>query len=374
MMKKLALLMPLTALMVACGGSAQQAQTQQQALQEYNCMKLDTTSAVTYVDYAAEIKGEVMVDILPRVTGYISQICVAEGSTVKKGDVLFRIDQQDLLQSVNSAKALAEAAKAQAATAELSVKKLTPLVEKGIVSEYELEDAKSSYEAAHANYRAQVSLMRTAQVNLSYATITAPMSGTVGRIEVRAGSLVSPSSVSALTTIAQDTDIAAYFSMDERSMMDLIGSRNIKEAVDSMASVELIMANGRIYDKLGTLELASGQIDQSTGSVQLKANFDNQDNILRSGSAGVIRINDYNNGVILVPQSATYEVLDRRMVYTVSSDSAKIASREITYIGSQGSNFIVTGGLTKGETILLEGLDFVREGTKISPKFASQTK
>lgn len=367
-MKKLFILLSLITFAAACGS---QGPNQQAALPKYKCVELDTSSAVIYVEYAAELRGEVMVDIRPRVSGYLDKICVEEGSSVTKGQPLFIVDQRDLEQQFRAAEAQVDASKAQVANAELEVRKLTPLVEKGIVAQFELETAKSNLIAAKANQSYAISQRNNAQINLSYATITAPVDGVVGRIVVRQGTLVSPSSPDPLTTVSADKNVDAYFSIDERSMLDVaqnIKGASLKEKIAKMPTVNLILANGQLYEKPGRLELASGQVDMTTGSVQVKANFPNPEKLIRSGSSGRVRLNNPVHGIIKVPQKATFETLDRKMVYVIT-DSSTITAKPIQVDGIVGDAYIVSQGVSKGDEILLEGLDFVREGMKIEPIF-----
>lgn len=336
----------------------------------YNCAKVDTSSTVVYTDFASEIKGEQVVEIRSRVSGYLDKICVREGSKVRKGEALFVIDQRDLVQSCNAAEANVNAAKAQVANAELEVRKLTPLVEKGIISVYELDNAKSNLTAAKASLQFAESNFNNAKINLGYATITSPVDGVIGRIVVREGTLVSPSLVDPLATVSSDGNVSAYFSLDEKSMLDLamqVKGDNLEDGVSNMPKCNLILANGQQYELEGDLELASGLVDMTTGSMQFKANFKNPKGILRSGSSGVVRLNTPLHGVILVPQKATFEMQDRKMVYMVG-DSNKIEAKVVDLAGQSGENYVVKGGLKTGDVIMVEGLDFVKNGQTITPK------
>lgn len=366
-MKKL-LLLPLSVLAFGCGGEAPQAVVE---VPSYGCVKVDTSSAIIFTDFASEIKGEQVVEIRSRVSGYLDKICVSEGSKVHKGEALFVIDQRDLVQSCNAAEANVNAAKAQVANAQLEVRKLTPLVEKGIISQYELENANSNLEAAKAQLQFAQSNYNNAKINLSYATITSPVDGVIGRIVVREGTLVSPSSQEPLSTVSSDKSVSAYFSMDERMMLDLAAQMHgvsLKEKVAKMPKCNLILSNGTQYALEGDLELASGLVDMATGSVQIKANFRNPEGILRSGSSGVVRLNAPQSGVILVPQKATFEMQDRKMVYLIS-DSSTVEPRVIEIFGNSGHNYVLSGGLKRDDVIMVEGLDYVKGGQKITPKF-----
>lgn len=350
----------------SCGGAPKGAKPEA----EYPIATLDTSSAVIYNDFAAEIKSGTVVEIRARVSGYIDKILVQEGGHVEKGQAIFQIDQADLLEQYNSAVANVEGAQAKVDNATLEVRKLTPLVEKGIISPFELDNAKSNLTAAEASHKAAVSQMNNAKISLGYARITSPVNGVVGRIVVREGTLVSPADRDALTSVSGDGDVSAYFSIDENTILDMstaIEGENLREKVSRMQQVDLILSNGTKYDYKGRLELASGLVDATTGSYQMKAVFTNPNNELRSGSSGVVRLSETMHGVIRVPQKATYEMQDKKMVYMVD-DSSNVRSQSLVIEGSSGSDYVVSGGVNIGERIVLEGVDFIKEGDKIGVK------
>ena len=350
--------------LAACGGG----NAPKKADPVYPIAVLDTGSAAVYTDYAAEIKSGTVVEIRPRVSGYIDKIVVQEGSRVAKGQVLIQINQSDLQEQYNTAVANADAARAQVDKALLEVRKLTPLVEKGIISPFELENANSSLNAARASLKAAESQRNNARINLDYARITSPVNGVVGRIVVREGTLVSPSDPSALTTVSGDGDVSAYFSIDENTILNMVDQSSkklsLREKVAELPDVELLLSNRMLYDHKGELELASGLVDAATGSYQIKAVFPNPKGELRSGSAGVVRINRFYDGVLLVPQKATFERQDKKMVYAVDT-AGLVRSLPITVDGISGSDYVVVGGVERGERIVLEGVDFIKEGQKI---------
>lgn len=350
--------------LTACGGGGAPAKPET----VYPVAVMDTGSAVIFIDYAAEIKSGTVVEIRPRVGGYIDQILVQEGSRVSKGQQLFQINQSDLQEQYNTAVANADAAVAKVDQALLEVRKLTPLVEKGIISPFELDNANSNLTAARAALKAAESQRNNARINVDYARITSPVNGVVGRIVAREGSLVSPSDPAALTSVSGDGDVSAYFSIDENTILAMVGdgtgNLSLREKVSRLPSVELLLSNRTAYQHKGHLELASGLVDAATGSYQIKAVFTNPQGELRSGSAGVVRISQPYSGVLLVPQKATYEMQDRKMVYAVDT-AGTVRSLAITVEGTAGANYVVTAGLERGERIVIEGIDFVKEGQKI---------
>lgn len=356
-----------TLIFTSCGN---QAPTQGPApLSSYPVVALDTATVTIYADFATELRSGTVVDIRPRVSGYIDEICVNEGSQIQKGQPLFLVNQDDLQENLNSAKANVDAAKAAVENANLEVIKLTPLVDKEIISPYELANANSNLLAAKAKLDYANSQVKNAEIDISYARIVSPVSGVVGRIIVREGTLVSPSNADPLTTVSGSGDVSAYFSIDERTMMNLVNEipgTSLQDKISKMPFLQLIQSDGSIYSHPGRPEVASGIIDMTTGSMQLKAVFPNSEGTLRTGSSGVVRIPATIHGAVLVPQKATFELQDKRMVYLVDSTGA-VRSRKITTSGASGPFFVVSEGIERGDNILFEGIDKVREGQAIAP-------
>lgn len=363
-------LMSLCAMTIGCGKTEQK---QEKTIPEYACAKIDTTSAQIGTDFAAELQSAQVVEIRPRVSGYIDRILVEEGSKVSKGQVLFKIDEDELQSSYDAAVAAVSAAEAELANAQLEVEKLTPLVKKGIISEFELKSAEARLSASEAQRDVAVSTARNAKIPLGYATITSPVDGVIGRIVVRPGTLVSPSNADALTTVSSSGPVSAYFSINENLVLDIFEKSTakgleLKNLVKLIPQASLVLSNGGLYPYNGTVEVASGLIDMTTGSAQLKATFPNEDRILRTGASAKVRINTPHSGVVVIPQTATYDLQDRIMVYKID-DKGKVKSQNITLYGIDGTNYVVKSGLSKGDVIALEGLDYIKEGDVIKTKF-----
>lgn len=334
----------------------------------YKVTAVDTTTATIYSEYSAVIQSNTMVEIRPKVSGYLNKIAKAEGSNVKKGDLIFKIDDADYRQNVNAASATVEAAKAKLSNSSLEVRKLTPLVEKGIISPYELETAKSNLAAAEASLRQAQAQYENTLITLGHTEITSPVNGVLGRIYVREGSLISPSAQEALTTVSSEGDVFAYFSFDEKKLNPVRKAAldNNEYRPDEGYIVELTLADGSTYGHKGKLESASGIIDRATGSIQLKVIFPNPGMEILSGSSGILRFPFEYRGCFLIPQSATYELQDKVMIFNVNADST-VTRKTITVGGISGTDYVVTG-LERGTKIVTEGVDKLKEGMKITPK------
>ena len=290
---------------------------------------------------------------------------------VRKGQVLFTIDQVQFQAAVDQAAANVNSAKSAVSTAEITEKNKRMLLDKNIISETEWQMAANQLAQAKAALAQANAALVTARKNLAYTTVVAPSDGVVGVIPNREGSLASPSSVQPLTTISDNSKVYAYFSLTEKDLLGLTdgGKENINAQINSFPAVKLQLADGSMYPLEGKVATVSGVIDNSTGAASARALFDNPSGMLRSGNTGQIIIPHNNEGVLVIPQKATYEVQDLRYVYTLN-DSNMAVSRHITVDPyNDGKNFVVTSGLNPGDRVVVEGVGtVVRPGIVISPK------
>lgn len=335
---------------------------------EYEIMTLDTTSAVAYIEYSTVIQSNTLVEIRPNVSGYLEKIAKNEGESVRKGELIFKIRDADYVASVNAANAAVKSAEAAEANAALEVRKLTPLVQKGITSPFELESAKSNHDAAVAALQQAKANYDNALITLGYTEICAPVDGVLGRIYVREGSLVSPNAAEALTTVSSFGDISAYFTFDEKNLTSQRHKMMFADEENgrNKAVVELVLADGTLYSHKGHLERASGIIDRTTGSIQMKAIFPNPDNEVLSGSSGLLRFPLTYKGCIVIPQNATYELQDKTMAFVVNDDNS-VTRKVINIEGVSGQNYVVSN-LPTGTRIVAEGVDKLKDGMVIMPK------
>ncbi len=387
----------------SCGGE-QQAQQQGQA-PELAVMTVGVGDSELNRSYPATIKGKADIDIRPQVSGFITRVHVDEGQRVSKGQTLFTLDQVQFKAAVDQAQAAvnqtnAAIAQAQAAlnvaetavaTAQLTANNKKTLYEKNIISKYEWDLAENSLAQAKANLnqakagisqakaaheQAKASLV-SAKKNLSYTVVTAPSNGVVGSIPNRVGALASPSMQLPLTTVSDNTSVYVYFALNEKDIIAMTknGAISLEQAIASMPRVNLRLADGSIYGCTGEVATVSGVIDASTGSATVRALFDNPAGMLRSGSTGTVLIPYVENDAIIIPQKATFEIQDRKFVYTLN-DSNKTVSTPITVFEiNDGQEYRVTSGLKAGDRIVTEGIGTtVKEGMVIKPKTAAPVK
>ena len=313
-------------------------------------------------NYAATIKGKTDIDVRPLVSGFITKVHVDEGQRVSKGQTLFTLDQVQYQAAVDQTLAQVNAARTAVESARLTADNKQRLFDKNIISEYENQLAKNQLSQAEAQLSQANAALTTARKNLSYTVVTAPSDGFVGSIPNREGSLASPSMVTPLTTVSDNSDIYAYFSINEKDILNLTneGKKSLNEAISELPDVQLQLADGTIYPEPGKVATVSGVIDSSTGAANVRARFKNINGMLRSGSTGRILIPNRLSNVILVPQRATFEILDRRFVYVVNDSNKTVATPVEISPMNDGKQFIVTSGLTPGQRIVVEGV-----GTKV---------
>ncbi|MBQ7553198.1 MAG: efflux RND transporter periplasmic adaptor subunit [Bacteroidaceae bacterium] len=354
------------ALLSSCGGGGN-AQMGGGNAPKITVMTVNTTTSHLTNSYPAIIRGKQDVDIRPMVSGFITRLHVDEGSVVKRGQVLFTIDQTQYQAAVNQAKAAVESAKATVATQQLTVDNRRRLNEKNITSDYDLQMQENQLASAKAALAQAEAGLTNAMKNLQYTTVTSPTDGIVGQIPYRLGSLVSPSSAQPLTTVSDLSNMYAYFSMTERELLQMTENHGADDILKGFPQVHLQLIDGSMYDQPGRVETISGDIDLTTGSVNLRALFPNPNKVLRRGSTvNVVFPNDLEN-IILVPQSATFEVQDKHFVYVLQPDNT-VKTTEITvHPVTDGKNFVVVGGLNAGDKIATEGVQSLRDGATIQP-------
>ncbi len=319
--------------------------------------------------FPSTIKGKTDIEVRPMVSGNITAVHVDEGQRVHKGQALFTIDQVPYQAAVDQAQASVNVASTAVQTAQISYDSNKALFDKNIISAHALQISANQLAQAKAQLaQAQAGLVN-AQKNLSYTQVIAPSDGIVGTIPLRVGALASPSGL-ALTTVSDNSQVYAYFSLNEKQILDLTdgGASTLEAAIAAMPEVKLRLANGTVFPNPGKVATVSGVIDASTGSATVRALFSNNNNMLRSGSTGSVIMPMNQTDVIIVPQKATFEVQDRKFVYTVDADNV-LHSTPIEVLGIQdGRSYVVTSGLNQGDRIVVEGVGVkARDGITITP-------
>lgn len=339
-----------------------------------------------FYTYPTDIAGQNTNQVRSKIQGYIKEVYVEDGQKVTAGQILFRIEtnvQEQNAQAskaqIGAADATISAAQANLKAAQVEIDKLTPLVEKGIISGILLETAKANYmkaqsqlsqtkankEVANANYQGVVE-------TIGYSIIKSPINGVVGKINARQGALVSPSDPQPITTISDVSKVYAYFSLTEKQYIDFFEQypgKDLKEKLAIIPPIDLVLANGSTYSEKGKIETATGQIDPGTGTIQFRVGYANGTGLLSNGSSGKIKIPRSYGNVLVVPESATFDQQGFTYVFKVINDTARATVIEVN---DRVNNYaIVSKGLEKGDIIIAAGVNTIKPGSAIKPKPAN---
>jgi membrane fusion protein (multidrug efflux system) len=366
------LLLPALLFISSCGNSDQKkGPAGADQIQAYPVFAVAPQSTSLETDYPATLEGIQNVDIRPKVDGFIERIYVDEGATVKKGQMLFSINAPQYEQMVRTANAAISSAEADVNAAQLQVNKTKPLVEKDIISKYDLDAAQLTLQSRKAGLAQARAELVNAKTNLGYTRITSPVDGVIGSIPFKTGSLVSPTGAEPLTTVSNISRVYAYFSLNEKQLLDFSNTykgKTLAEQMKNIPAVSLVLADGTVYAQNGKIESINGLINTNTGSASLRATFSNPAMILRSGASAAVRIPQHLENAIMIPQKSTTDLQGKKFVYVVDGQGvAKNTEVQIMEI-AKGNFYVVTKGLKAGDKIVLEGFQSLKDGVNIKPE------
>ena len=359
------ILLACTCMLTSCKENAKNAPAEENL---YETLEISLSQRTLTTGYSAAISGVQTVEIRPQVSGMITEIKIEEGESVRKDQVLFVIDQTPYRAAYEIAAANVKSAEAALSTAKLILESSKNLYEQDVVSEFDLMTAQNDLTEAEARLALCQAEEVNASNNLSYTEVRSPVNGVASMIPYRVGALVSSNIAQPLVTVSDDSRVYAYFSMAENQMLDMVqqyGSLN--NAIRQMPEVELIMSNGDMYEYTGKINAISGTISESTGAVSLRAVFNNRNHLLRNGGSGTIIIPVTMTDVMVIPQSATFELQDRIFVYKVVDGKASATEIRVAP-QNNGKEYIVEDGLSTGDVIVAEGAGLIKEGTPIRSK------
>ncbi len=342
-------------LVLSCGDKNQQQATTAPQAPSLKVTTLEKQDITLYKSYSTNIQGEQNVEIWPKVSGFVQNIYVEEGQQVKKGQLLFKLETQTLSQD-------AEAAKAAVNVAQVEVNKLIPLVEKNIISEVQLETAKAQLEQAKSNYSSIIA-------NIGYSNIISPVSGYIGEIPYKVGALVSSTMAEPLTVVSDISNIRAYFSMTEKELLQMkmqMAQNGVDISSKNTPEVELVMINGETYPQKGKIAMVNNIINAATGSVTLRADFNNPNLLLSSGSTGTIKVPSTYENTFVIPQFVTVDLQGTKMIYVLNKDNT-VSTRPLNIVAQTDTQFIVKEGLEAGSIIVFEGVSKLKDGQTINP-------
>ena len=368
-MKKIIMFAGIAAMLVSCGGKP----NMKFGDNEYAVRTIGTQSTELQNNYPATIRGIQDVEIRPKISGFITKLCVQEGQSVNAGQLLFVIDNVQYAEAAKQAKAAVAAAQAQLATAQLTYTNKVQLHKQNVIGSYDLQAAQNSLLSAKANLAQAQATYISAKQNLDFCYVKSPSTGVIGDLPFRVGALVNSSNAQALTTVSNINKMYVYFSMTEKQLLEMTRQAgSAHKAVSEMPAVKLQLADGTIYNHDGKVTTVSGVIDKTTGTVSMRADFINPEHLLKSGGSGSIIVPYTNSSAIIIPQDAVSDVQDKHFVYVVGSDN-KVKYTEVQIApNNDGKNYIITSGIKTGDRIVIAGISSLQDGMDIKPVTEAQ--
>jgi RND family efflux transporter MFP subunit len=321
-----------------------------------------------YSEWVAVLDGYVNAQIQPHVSGYIIKQNYKEGSLVRQGDVLFEIDPRPFKAALDQAKGQLAQSEAQLQKAALDVERDTPLAKERAIAQSQLDTEIQAQHAAEAVVQAAKANVEQAELNIEWTRVTSLVSGIAGIAQFQIGNLVGPNSV--LTSVSQADPIRAYFTVSEQQFIDFHRRFPTEASVEEQRKripLELILGDGTVYERTGTIYFADREVNPATGAIRIAGVFPNPNNLLRPGGYGRVRASvRTQNAALLVPQKAVTELQGSQQVAVVTSDD-KVSIRVVTVADQVGHEWIVTSGLKAGERVAVEGLQKLRDGALVKP-------
>ena len=352
-----------TVIISALALAACQQKPQQKAAPVYEKMTVGLSNVTLETDYAATMTGREIVEVRPQVSGLITRILIQEGDKVRRGQALFQIDPMPYQAAVEEAVANVEAAEAKLNTARLNAESRQSLYQEQVIGAYEKMTADNALSEAKAELAQASAKLKTARNSLGYTTVRSPLDGVAGMIPYHVGALVSSNISQPLVTVSDDEEMLVYFSLSERECTDMIQQYGSIDAfLGQMPQVKLRLTNGTEYSETGRVDAVSGIAEQ--GTVSLRARFPNPARLLRNGSSATIVLQTPRDSVIVIPQTATYELQNRVFAYRVVDGKAQTAPLEVFRLNN-GTEYVVESGLRPGDVIIARGAGLIREGQQV---------
>ncbi len=347
----------------SCGGG--NGEQRADAPQEYPLLAVKPEDKSLSVKYTAVLQGRQDVEVRPEVSGLITKVCVEEGARVHKGQVLFVIDQIPYKAALQKAQAAVATAEANLANAKLTLEGKEELFKEKVISDFELRTAQNTYKSAEASLLQAKAEQRTAENNLSYTEVKSPVDGVAGMTSFRIGALVSPSMTEPLINVSDNSQMYAYFSLAEKQALELTSRCSLDEAIKSFPPISLELKDGETYSQKGHIDVISGMVDKTTGTVSLRANFPNTSGQLLSGGSANVILSYDRPASLVIPQGATYEIQNKIFTYKVVNGVAVSTPIEVFKV-NDGKEYIVTSGIEEGDTVVAEGAGLLKAGTKVT--------
>lgn len=336
-------------------------------VQMVSVLKIDTSSIVTQQQFSATLEGISNIEIRPQAEGYLEKIFVDEGAYVQRGQSLFLINDNPYAEQLNQASASLLTARSNADKAQIEVARFERLVAGNVISEVQLNNAKAGLRAARAMVAQAEAEQKSAVIRKGFTLIKAPVSGYIGALPYRVGSLVGHNEPGPLTILSDISTTYAYFSMSEDAFLQFkqrYKGNTMEEKIGNIPPVTLLLPDNSLYGEKGKLDLVQGQFDKTTAAITFRASFANPGGLLRSGNTGKILLPLNNAHIIRIPQEATFELQNKVMVYLVSKDN-RLVSVSLKIADKDSLNYIVAQGLKPGDRIVAKGLERLQEGSRV---------
>ncbi|HJV53897.1 MAG TPA: efflux RND transporter periplasmic adaptor subunit [Noviherbaspirillum sp.] len=360
--------------LTACGDKLPSAQAQAQGMgmppPEVSVVTVQPERIVVSNELPGRVEATRVAQVRARVPGIVLKRTFQEGSEVKAGEVLYRIDPAPFQATYNSAQATLAKAQANLAQATLKVQRYKPLVQTNAISKQEYDDAVTAQKQAEADITAAKAAQETARLNLGYATVTAPISGRIGRAQVTEGALVGQGEATPLATIQQLDPIYVTLSQSSAELLRLkhaMANGQLKSVGKDRATVTLVTDDGRPYPHPGKLLFSDVTVDETTGAVSLRALFPNPDRFLLPGMYARARIEQaVDEQALTVPQQAVTRTMDGAAVLVVGQDG-KVMAQPVKTGSAYNNKWVVTDGLKAGDRVIVEGLQKAKPGATVKP-------
>jgi len=333
--------------------------------------KIAPAEARVTIDYVAQTEALNEVEIRPRVGGLLETQAAVEGTRVKKGQLLFVIDAQPYEAAVAQAKASLALAQSAFDQADRDLARVKPLSTIDAVSQQELDAAIARHDASNAQVEAARAALQTAQLNLGYTRITSPIDGVIGRAQLKVGGLVT-AYTTLLTTVYSTDPMYVNFAISESRVLEIQREMGVAldQAAKSNRTFKVLLGDGSEYPHPGRLNFIDAAVDNATGTLKLRLEVPNPDQLLRANQFARVRVTTQNlKDALLVPQRAVQEFQGKNYVWVIDAES-KAQQRDVTMGARVDSSWIVTKGLSAGEVLVVEGMQKLKPGAAVSTRDA----
>ncbi|MCQ4260314.1 efflux RND transporter periplasmic adaptor subunit [Stutzerimonas stutzeri] len=363
-----AVLMSATALLLVACSNEEKTEQSAPPPSEVEVMTVEPRPIANIIELPGRVQAVRIAEIRARVNGIIQKRLYEEGSDVHVGTPLFQIDPREMRANLKAAKASLEGAQATAQNAAQDVRRYKGLVAKQAISQQEYDTALATLRTARANVSQAEASVQSAELNLEYTTVESPIEGRAGRAQVTEGALVNGSEGTLLTTVEQFDPVYVNFAQSSSDLLRIraqLASGELELSEDGRVEVKLILENGSEYQHPGYIDFYAMSIDETTGTVAVRAQFPNSDRLLLPGQFVRARVNAGTrpNGV-LIPQRAVM-VNDQGARVLLVGEENKVASLEVELGELQGSQWLIREGLKAGDVVIVEGGGSVRSGAAV---------